>query len=654
MDVQNCFTVIFHNVKEYYSPGSKINCQFLIKENANLNEPENCYIGIFIVAWDTVDNAIIKKSFQSLELAGTSNSMYDLNFDLGEIPLTLIEDDEFYQFCFYNIQSEDVFGASCPFQICHLKEDNMVHIERMNESTLDSIVSVNSDDGESSWWFKEGDRPVFVDLEDKDTVLIHSKTTLLENALTKATKEKEDAIIATQQKFEVELKQFTVENKVIIEKSEAEIIHLKTLNQSLTERESLFKQNLIDSQNVVKQMEKFAEENSRKNDILLQNLTQEKDVLVQALSDMESKNLEYIERLKTGLYAKIQSSEDRCDALNNSLIAEKHKLEKMQFDNEDIILNLRKEIKLMGIKENQSIHETSKTLSELQGNLNTEISQKYEYLNEIDKLTQSVTKMSEENYLKDIVIKSEREKLAQLSLQQQEMTTRLGEENVKICLEIKNLKLHETSLVEAHQKELAYHRNRIDEIELKANEEILEFKTEIEKLNNELNDKINCINMLEAKIRESNENVQHMEALKDENMKLSDTVDELTAMLESTGHTSHHSSFDSKKNESKEYGSMHALHIANAHMQKQLKSLKKEREMHSCQTSNSVSASDSILRENEEFKLRLCMGKKAFDKQFMECQKLRNELNRLKMSSSTYSCSSEADTKVMLYIVFIF
>jgi hypothetical protein len=71
-------------------------------------------------------------------------------------------------------------------------------------------------------------------------------------------------------------------------------------------------------------------------------------------------------------------------------------------------------------------------------------------------------------------------------------------------------------------------------------------------------------------------------------------------------------------------------------MQKQLNSLKKEKEIHYCQQ-KSIESNSNIGKENEEFKLRLCMGKKAFDKQYLDCQKLRNELGKLKQSVSTGS-----------------
>ena len=103
-------SVIFRNVKEYYSAEDEITCAFSVKENNVLQEAsDSCYIGLFHVGWDSLTSCVAKKKFSCSEK--TSHRSFFVTFLANEIPESNI--DEFYQFCFYNINTEVVFGASC-------------------------------------------------------------------------------------------------------------------------------------------------------------------------------------------------------------------------------------------------------------------------------------------------------------------------------------------------------------------------------------------------------------------------------------------------------------------------------------------------------------------------------------------------------------
>ena len=92
-------SVIFRNVKEYYSTRNAITCTFSVRENFVVDEPVNCYIGLFHVGWDSLANCVTKKCFTQIERL--PNGFYTLDFLANEIPDSNI--DEFYQFCFYDI-----------------------------------------------------------------------------------------------------------------------------------------------------------------------------------------------------------------------------------------------------------------------------------------------------------------------------------------------------------------------------------------------------------------------------------------------------------------------------------------------------------------------------------------------------------------------
>jgi hypothetical protein len=132
-------------------------------------------------------------------------------------------------------------------------------------------------------------------------------------------------------------------------------------------------------------------------------------------------------------------------------------------------------------------------------------------------------------------------------------------------------------------------------------------------------------------------------------LELNDAIDELKCKLSELEHESLQRSDESRKLsicQNCESGSKHALHVAIAHMQKQLNIYKKEKEK-TCGEATPDTNSD-LLKQNEEFRLRLCMGKRAFDKQYLECQKMRNELSKFKknMESSVTVIENESESTV--------
>ena len=316
-------------------------------------------------------------------------------------------------------------------------------------------------------------------------------------------------------------------------------------------------------------------------------------------------------------------------------------MQKMEYQYEEMIGTLRDEIEQLSIKESESATEISKNILEMQTKLNTEIAQKHEYFNEIYKLNQTVDVLNEDIRKKEMLINAEKEKVQSLAQEQEDIISQLNSESETLRGEMENMRSNEQNLIQAHEKESDFLRHQIAEAEAISIEEKATFKNEIQALSNELNDKINCINLLEAKMRESEEHLK--EAHKQEKLELTDTIDELKAKFSTFDHP------DSLQGEAKqiseggsfENGSKHALHVAIAHMQKQLNMYKKDKEKMCC----SETSDAELLKQNEEFRLRLCMGKRAFDKQYLECQKMRNELTKLRKVDNT---ATEKEDKVSI------
>jgi hypothetical protein len=354
----------------------------------------------------------------------------------------------------------------------------------------DKVDDLNKKEVTECWWLKGNDKPTEEDFD--DTVLVHNRTTLMENALANAAKEREKVLNESKLRYENDLKQCSHEKETIIKKTEAEIEVLKQKNTMLIESETLLKQNLLSTQSDAKKVEKLAADNAMKSELLIQKLSAEKENLTRTLSEREHEYRQCITRLKNDLNGQIDASETRCSQLNNLLIAEKDMVQKMEYQYEEMISSMRDEIEQLGIKENESATESSKSILELQTKLNAEIAQKHEYFNEIYKLNQKVESLSEEIKLKDTLIAAEREKVENFSLQQNEITSRLSLESEKLRTEIDTLKANEQNLVQAHTNELSCLRNRISEIEDVAKDEKIKYKNDVELLSDELNDKVNC------------------------------------------------------------------------------------------------------------------------------------------------------------------
>lgn len=635
-ELNDCFSVIFNNVKESYSQRFPISCQFTVKENAITHSPECYWIGIFLVAWDSLESAVLKENFSTLECTHLNGS-FNLDFDVTN---SKFQGEEFYQFCFYDTETKDILGASCPFQISNetcedlISMESMVHVGFDNENATEvrennSVVNLPSlSAGKQFRWLKENDKPVDEDFE--DTVLVHNKTTLIEDELAKVLKEKEEAILASRLEFESELKQCSNERDEMLKFAEAKVELFRKQNQLLVTNEQILKEDLSTCHKEMKEVEKRATENAKKATVLLQSLTAEKDKLNRLLSEKEKEHTQYIRQLKEEFSEKLENSELQCAELDKALGSEMDRMMKLQFQHEEEVMILKNEIEQINARENESATELALVLKELQTKLNAEISEKQDCIIEIEKLSQQVVILYEEINSKEAQVSIERRKVEEFSLEQEEMTSRLSLESEKLRIEIDNLKSNEKNLSMAHQNEMLCLRNRLSELEVISKDEKIRLKKELKLLSDELYDKVKCVNLLEAKMHECEGSF--IEAHNQEKLELSDVIDELKAKLVNVENC--YSTDETKKQFCKncENGSKHALHVAIAHMQKQLNIHKKEKEKLNGIDSGTVS---ELRKQNEEFRLRLCMGKKAFDKQYLECQRMRNEINKLKKTSQS-------------------
>ena len=79
-ELNECFSVTFHNVRECYAPNRKIDCQFTVKDFATISDPQKCNIAILLVAWDSLDSAVLRRQFENA-VVEKGTGMYSVAFD---------------------------------------------------------------------------------------------------------------------------------------------------------------------------------------------------------------------------------------------------------------------------------------------------------------------------------------------------------------------------------------------------------------------------------------------------------------------------------------------------------------------------------------------------------------------------------------------
>lgn len=624
MSFNGC-SIIFHNVLEWYEPEKPILCQFSMKDDASrVSKQENdCYVGVFHVGWDSLAANITKKSFSLIETV--SDKLFQVYFEGEELPDA--NPDEFYQFCFYNVNSEVVFGASCPFQICD-KGDAIEPFVVCNDNGLFSPRRDGDSKESMSDWMKENNIEIADDDDDEfGTVMVVKKSDKVEEGLSKFQKENEYL-----------LKQV----EAFKEESEKSSIHVNCIQSESCAKD----QRIAILEEIVNESEKVINHlNNRIKDIK-SKMEQEHEIKMQELA-VEKENLES-SRAKAHFEYNLMKSEfkDKENKLSNEIVTLRNALDfeknscKLLENEHQTILEKFGQIKDAHGKEIEETKQMEAKIVETMSLLKVEKQKNVGLLNEMDNLhgavelvkTEMASKISEfetkEEILKQEIefLKDELEKVQAEynSLHTSYISMKTKENNLTEAIE--QAKIEKSDLEMQLQKICQVKTSEIEDLTKKNEEQadlIRENNSQLESLLSKIDIKDDEIIKMNYLIECKEEETKHtMEELKIK-------IEQLQAQLEIEKEPKPVSMTKSE-------GSYYALQVAYSFIQKQLKQFKAENEELRKLTKSSQNSTGkrNVLKENEELKLRLQFGKQAFENQFKECEKAKNELKSFKRSLS--------------------
>eukprot|EP00111_Clytia_hemisphaerica_P004065 TCONS_00011652-protein len=627
--------VIFHNVVEWYKPTENVACYFSMKDNVSIDTEEqpHCFVAIFPVGWDNLEANITRKNFTLIE--AVSDKSFQIEFLENELPAN--NPDEFYQFCFYNIKTEVVYGASCPFQICN-RSDSEPFIVCSNGSPRSETDRSSKTETSNSMntWVDENNIEITESEDDFTTVMVTKKAAHLKEDLTKAKLQTEELLrsnesMKTQSKHTVtEINRLNQdidlgEKKVAlleenVKENEKVINHLNGKMRNM--KEELIAEHNAKVAELSKEMEAL---NSGRAKALLEN-----NIMTSEFKNKEESLLDEIAHLKITL----EIEKSSCKLLED---VHKNVLEKFSKIKNEHGKDLE-EAKLIQIK-----------LVEVESQIKIEKQKNITLLNDFENLTASheqLKTLAEKKEAEFQEIKNSlREELAL-------MTTQMQEHIDKLSNELAESKQKEQELEQINNES----QERMKELEPQI-EEICRLKAEeIERLNDEIKRQADLLH-------ESNSQLHNIQLQMDEktnqmlelemNFKEKEEQTELIMEdLRSKVEELQENQIEETKSKSpkpstmtKSEGSYYALQVAYNFIQKQLKQFKAENEelrkmnhMNLPSDIKDVGVSDNpdaVVKENSELKLRLQFGKKAFETQFKENSKLKSELKTLKRSTST-------------------
>ena len=643
-DFEGC-SVIFRNVKEYYPTNQDLHCTFSVKENDSISKPENCFVGLFHVGWDSLESCIIKKSFSIVEKL--ADGLFTLDFSSNDIPESSV--DEFYQFCLYESITDVVLGASCPFQICDLKQiESFIRI--------DSSVSLGGETSfKDDWWICGGQKPIDEDLD--DSVLVHNKTTMLEDSLAKTVEENE-VLKVSKDNFKSQLVQFAQEKQEYEKETEQELNMMQDKIFLLENQEIQFKQNLLESDKMINhltlKMEKIhssmaADYEKKWKEYFLQ----EKEVIVSQLNESIIANEKY-SAANTELTEKFSNLLDKCAALEVKLASEKASSKLLESAYQEMVSSFHSKMELLD-KEENDVSILKDHLKETEHRLITERKKSADLVVEAESLSTLLERFEQESREKDAKHLLEKNKLFKQikevkadidCLTQQKESL----ENNLVC--DKREKMIQAQRYEAIANELE--RKLIAVTQLLQDEKNCNFN-KCQAFQIELAGKDKIINEHAEEIARSTVKIADLQiALEQEQIASKKVANNLSNYQEELKRVEEQKTIeylsDSFKPHSADNGSRHALQVANAHMQKQLRNMRKQRDEYQklYKEQQEITTSEDkkeLERVNHEMKLRLCMGKKVYEEKYRECQKLKNEIANLKKNVSPVN-----DSQVYMYL----
>ena len=372
MSFNGC-SIIFHNVLEWYEPGKDILCQFSMKDGSLLESKQenDCFVGVFHVGWDSLSANITRKNHSLIE--AVSEKLFQVDFKGNELPDA--NPDEFYQFCFYNIKSEVVFGASCPFQICE-KGDAIEPFVVCAQNSMPSLRKFDAKESTMDDWMKENNIEI-TDNDDEEfgTVMVVKKSD--KECLSKIQKENELLLKKTEEMKSKSEKSAFEANRIIHE-SNAKDQRITILEERIKESEKVVNH----LNNRIKEIKSQLEE---EHEVKLKALVTEKE----SLETSRAKALFEINLLRNEFKDKENKLSNEIISLKNALDIEKNSCKLLE-DEHHTILQKFGEIKDAHGKEIEETKQIEAKLVETISLLKVEKQKNVGLLNEMDNLHEAV------------------------------------------------------------------------------------------------------------------------------------------------------------------------------------------------------------------------------------------------------------------------
>ena len=578
--------VVFVNTSEIYLPGKDITCLFSISNEASHYIDENCWVGIYKVGWEETNEYVIreftkkvisksKESEVSPPLATSAeNSTFKVTFDGCAVPPQ--SDSEFYQFCFVTGDGR-VLGASGPFLVTDNQNAGLPQSFQTGDSSAVSSFIATKDEGELEWcpWLD-----VSEDVD--DTIIVHSKTTLLEKSLAKVVGEnnklretvEEDEMEIEKLRSELEdvLQKLSQQSSLILDYKKQQgddlnwVEDLQEKLADLTEGKTALEKELQTLKGVIKKLE---EQNS--------DLRKDMDLLSKDLQLARGKELQ---KVCKGYEDRLAESVKAISELESALKEAKHCIADLKVKHKEELTSMSK-----------SFDEILLQLSAKSSNVENVELQKNELLKEIENMTRSF--MDERRDLQDQI--ESLEMRAEQRVKQDSIVIKQLEEKIQ-----------------NYEIAAANSECTIDEL-----------KEALSKKQDEV-----------AKIQED-----HYTALHKQNVDLSGwQMEHRRVVSELEGIKQENSLLKEKCNGHN--GARHALQVAYKHTQRQLSSLKDDHEKLSQmyqslnQESNMEETVKELKNQVEDLKIRLCVGANAYREKVLYCKMLEKELGKLNANST--------------------
>ena len=573
-------SVIFHDIKECYSSRELVTCQFSIKEGIEISNLGDCCIGIFPVGWTSPQNCVTQKAFSAAVIV--SEKDFKLEFASSETKSSNF--DDFFQFCFYNSSNGVIYGASCPFQICDLKD--MVSFVKDHQEEM----SKSSNTTQEEWWLDELQQSMDGNDSCDDIVLVHNKTTLLEESLAKAFRDNEllRNRLAAMEREHSELQEDLAIEKQKYKNDLSEFSSMKVKIKALQNQEVSLKDTIKGSEDVIAYL-------TNQMEAMKSKMAAEYEEKIQCDADMNRK-------LILSLESKVQENEDLSVELKDCKL--------------DFTMQLSETKKFYEEEKKSLLEEKEKLKSLIQDQTKKYQSLEQDYKMESETYVGRILALEKALHTKTIANNQSVE--TELALQKLSTENKkLHEENELFKGKIVEFE-QEITNAESKNNTLKLDKNHLEEVVSDLQKSIGISQKEKEEIKQKLSVITTEMTSKDMYICSSKETFEVMKnEIQDLNLKITREKKVNKELLEKI---SNFESQSEKHHSLPEHGSHHALQVASAHMQKQIRAIKAEKdkfqELYFNLKANCASSSkcdEKLKRENQELRTRLCLGKKDFD-----------------------------------------